>query len=120
MNKRIRTATQKKELRKRRHGRVRSRVQGTHERPRLSVHRSNRAVRVQIIDDDKMETLVAASSVGSPKSGTVEVARDVGERVAKEALKKNITTVVFDRGGFNYHGKVKAVAEGARQGGLVF
>ncbi|AEB12445.1 50S ribosomal protein L18 [Marinithermus hydrothermalis] len=90
-------------------------------RLRLSVHRSLKHIYAQIIDDEKGHTLVASSSLALKLSGTkTEVARKVGEDIAKKALEKGITKVVFDRGPFKYHGRVKALAEGAREGGLEF
>jgi large subunit ribosomal protein L18 len=105
----------------RRHRRVRKRVVGTSTRPRLSVHRSNRHIYAQIIDDFAGTTVAAASSLsasgdGDPKS----VARSVGEEIAAKAKDAGITKVAFDRGGFLYHGRVQALAEGAREGGLDF
>ena len=105
-----------------RHTRVRGKVSGTAERPRLSVFRSEKNIYAQIIDDVAGNTLVAASSVekdfgpGSNK----EAARKVGKLVAERAVAKGIEEVVFDRGGYIYHGRVKELAEGAREGGLKF
>ena len=105
-----------------RHARVRGKISGTAERPRLSVFRSEKNIYAQIIDDVAGNTLVAASSVekdfgpGSNK----EAARKVGKLVAERAVAKGIEEVVFDRGGYIYHGRVKALAEGAREGGLKF
>ena len=105
-----------------RHNRVRGKISGTAERPRLSVFRSEKNIYAQIIDDVAGNTLVAASSVekdfgpGSNK----EAARKVGKLVAERALAKGIEEVVFDRGGYIYHGRVKELAEGAREGGLKF
>ena len=111
------------EVRKIRHERVRKKISGTADRPRLCVYRSNAHIYAQIIDDVAGNTLVAASSVekdfelsGSNKEG----ARAVGKLVAERALQKGIEEVVFDRGGYIYHGRVKALAEGAREGGLKF
>ncbi|MCL6548104.1 MAG: 50S ribosomal protein L18 [Alicyclobacillus sp.] len=112
--------------RKRRHARVRKRVHGTPERPRLNVYRSNKHIYAQVIDDLSGRTLVSASTVdkelaGSLASGsTVEAARKVGELVAKRALEKGLKAVVFDRGGYLYHGRVQALAEAAREAGLEF
>lgn len=106
--------------RKRRHRRIRASIEGTSERPRLSVYRSNRGVQVQLIDDQSANTLVSASSVKDTKKNPLEAAKEAGSRLAKEAVKKGIKNVVFDRGGFAYHGRVKMVAEGAREGGLNF
>lgn len=111
--------TTKKQLRKRRHARVRGRVTGSSSRPRLAVFRSNTGVYAQVIDDSKGVTLVSASS--RALSGTpVERARAVGTEIAKRAQEKGIASVVFDRGGFAYAGAVRALAEGARSGGLAF
>ena len=115
----------KKEKRVRRHTRIRSQVKGTAERPRLSVFRSNRFVWAQIIDDVLGQTLAAAGSKESKTQGTKREtpkgeAEAVGEALAKRAAEKKITRVVFDRGGYRYHGRVRAVAEGARKGGLEF
>ena len=113
--------------RKRSHLRVRKNIQGTAERPRLSVYKSLRFVYAQVIDDKTGRTLAQANSSeadlksGLEKStGSVEAAKAVGEAVAERAKAQGIEKVVFDRGGFIYHGKIKAVAEGAREKGLVF
>ncbi|MDD5738399.1 MAG: 50S ribosomal protein L18 [Candidatus Pacebacteria bacterium] len=133
----------KQQKRIRRHNRVRAKVKGTAKTPRLCVFRSNQHITAQIIDDEKGKTIVfatdkekskiksarksSASSVagGSQKSekeltGKIVLAFDVGKEIAKLAQEKKIKQVVFDRGGFNYHGRVKALADGAREGGLVF
>lgn len=108
----------------RRHQRVRKNISGTTERPRLNVFRSLSNIYAQIIDDTNGTTLVSASSLdkefGGKISGNCEGAKAVGELVAKRALEKGIKTVVFDRGGYVYHGRVAALAEGAREGGLEF
>ena len=107
-----------------RHKRVRNNIYGTSSIPRLNVFRSNMHIYAQIIDDDKGETLVSASSIDKKlklKNGSnVEAAKQVGELIAKRALAKNIEKVVFDRGGYLYHGRVKALAEAARAAGLKF
>lgn len=111
----------KKVARLRRHARLRKRIAGTAERPRLVVSRSNRHMVAQVIDDTKGMTLVSASTIADLASfeGTkVEAAKQVGLLVAKKALEAGISQVVFDRGGNKYHGRVAAVAEGAREGGL--
>ena len=100
--------------------RVRNKVAGTAERPRMSVFRSNKQIYVQVIDDDAQKTLVAASSLGLEKMNKSEQAAKVGELVAKKALEAGISTVVFDRNGYLYHGRVKAVADAAREAGLKF
>ena len=107
----------------RRHTRVRGKVSGTAERPRLNVYRSLNHIYAQIIDDVKGVTLVAASSVEKDfgmTGGNKEAAKKVGEMIVKRAAEKGITDVVFDRGGYIYHGRVKELAEGAREGGLKF
>ena len=106
-----------------RHARVRGKISGTAECPRLNVFRSNSNISAQLIDDVKGVTLVAASSVEKDfgeTSGNCEEARKVGQLVAKRALEKGIEVCVFDRGGYVYHGRVKELAEGAREGGLKF
>lgn len=109
----------KRNSRNKRHVRIRARVKGTTERPRLSVYRSNTSVYVQIIDDTVGQTLAAADS--RAQSGTKqEKAEAVGTAVAQAAVAAGITAVVFDRGGFQYHGTIKAVADGARSAGLEF
>ena len=100
--------------------RVRNKISGTTERPRMSVFRSNKQLYVQIINDETASTLVAASSLGMEAMPKKEQAAKVGELVAQKALEAGITTVVFDRNGYLYHGRVKEVAEGARKGGLKF
>ena len=112
--------------RKRRHLRVRNRIEGTAARPRLNVYRSNKHIYAQVIDDVTGNTVVSASTVDKELSsevqsgGNVEAARKVGELVAKRAIEKGITTVVFDRGGYLYHGRVQALADAARAAGLQF
>lgn len=110
-------------LRAKRHLRVRSKISGTPDCPRLDVFRSNKNIYAQIIDDTQGVTLVSASSLEKDFGGNgsnKEAAKKVGELVAKRALEKGIENVVFDRGGFVYHGRVAAVAEGARECGLKF
>jgi large subunit ribosomal protein L18 len=109
----------------RRHRRVRKKVHGTAARPRLAVHRSNKHISVQVIDDDSGRTLAAASSTETDQraagsGGSVAAAERVGALVAERAKAAGVTTVVFDRGGFAYHGRVAAIAEAARNGGLEF
>ena len=113
----------KKTSRARRHLRVRKKVFGTPERPRLSVYRSEKNIYAQIIDDVNAVTLVSASSLDkdfSAKGGNKEGAKAVGEFVAKKALEKGVNEVVFDRGGYVYHGRVQQLAESAREAGLKF
>lgn len=106
--------------RKRRQARIHRRVLGTSKRPRLSVFRSGKHIYAQLIDDEKEGTLVSASDLKIKKGTKMEKALSVGEELAKEALKKKIKKVVFDRSGFSYHGRVEVLAEGARKGGLEF
>lgn len=112
------------EVRKARHTRVRNKVSGTSDIPRLNVFRSNNNIFAQIIDDTKGVTLVSASSIDKDlklkNGGNVEAATKVGELIAKRAKKAKISNVVFDRGGYLYHGRVKALAEAARENGLNF
>ena len=100
--------------------RIRGRVSGNAERPRMSVFRSNKAIYVQLIDDLTGKTLVSASSKGIEEGTKSEIAAKVGELVAKKALEAGIETVVFDRNGYLFHGRVKSLADGARKGGLKF
>ncbi len=112
-----------RQARIRRHKRVRKNVQGTAERPRLVVFRSNRGIEAQLVDDIAGKTLAAASSLHLKKSfkgNKRDQAAEVGKAVAAAAKKAGIDEVVFDRGGYLYHGRVKALAEGAREGGLKF
>jgi large subunit ribosomal protein L18 len=113
---------QKVKGRKRRHQRVRKKVRGSTARPRLSVFRSSRHVYAQLIDDTTGRTLVAASTMeADARSGatsTVDAAKSVGQRLGERAKAGGVSQVVFDRGGFRYHGRVAAVAEGAREAGL--
>ena len=121
-------AAEIKDARTRRHERIRKKVAGTTERPRLSVYRSLSHMYAQIIDDFKGSTIAAASSLdkelkGKDKKsgkGNISAAKQVGELIAKKALKKGIKKVVFDRGGYLYHGRVKALADAARENGLEF
>ncbi|XP_021774711.1 50S ribosomal protein L18, chloroplastic [Chenopodium quinoa] len=118
----------RREDRTARHVRIRKKVEGTPERPRLCVFRSNKHLYVQVIDDTKMHTLASAStmqkliseSIDYSSGPTIEVAQKVGEIIAKNCLEKGITKVAFDRGGYPYHGRVKALADAAREHGLVF
>ena len=116
----------KSEVRVKKHDRMRNHLAGTAERPRLAVFRSNNHMYAQIIDDTVGNTLVAASTMEKDvkdsleKTNNVEAATAVGTAIAKKALEKGITTVVFDRGGFIYHGKIQALADAAREAGLQF
>lgn len=112
----------KNKTRQRRHMRVRNKISGTAECPRLNVYRSNKNIYAQVIDDVAGVTLVSASTLDSEVSGNTktEQAASVGEIVAKRAVEKGIKEVVFDRGGYLYHGRVEALAEAARENGLDF
>lgn len=117
------TKINRKEEKDRRHKRVRAKVSGTPECPRLAVNRSNKNIRVQVIDDVNKVTLVSVSTLDKEiktKKANIEAATEVGTAIAKKALAKKIENVVFDRGGYIYHGVVKAVAEAAREAGLKF
>ena len=115
---------QKNEARQKRHRRVRKKVRGTAVRPRLTVFRSSRHVYAQVIDDVSGRTIVSASTVEAEAKGgataTVDAAKAVGKRIGERAKAAGIGAVVFDRGGFRYHGRVAAVADGARESGLEF
>ena len=116
-----RTDSNKQRLK--RHVRVRSKISGTAERPRLAVYRSNANISAQIIDDVNKVTLVSASTLEKAfegNGGNKEAARQVGKTIAERAAAKGITEVVFDRGGYLYHGRVSELAEGARESGLKF
>ncbi len=111
------------DARRRRHLRVRKQVRGTAARPRLAVYRSNRYIYAQVIDDDAGTTIVAASSreqALADKGLTVDTAKEVGTLLAARAVDAGVSAVVFDRGGYPYHGRVKALADAAREGGLKF
>ena len=113
----------KKAMRLHRHVRVRGKISGTPERPRLNVFRSNANIYAQLIDDVNGVTLVSANTLEKDFEGTtgnIEAAKKVGQIVAQRALEKGINEVVFDRNGYLYHGRVAALAEGAREGGLQF
>jgi large subunit ribosomal protein L18 len=111
-------ASLKRAARVRRHQRVRKHVEGTPKRPRLAVYRSNRHIYVQLVDDEAAKTLVAASDLTIGEGDKEDRAKKVGQAIAERAKSMGIDRVVFDRGGRLYHGRVKAVAEGAREGGL--
>ena len=115
--------TNRKLEREKRHARVRNKVSGTAERPRLCVYKSNSNIYAQIIDDVAGNTLVSASTLDKEvktKKSNIEAAKEVGTLIAKRAVSKNIKTVVYDRSGYIYHGVVKELAEAAREGGLEF
>lgn len=113
-------------IRKRRHLRIRRNITGTNERPRLNVFRSSKHIYAQLIDDVNGKTIVSASTVDKDlkdqvnNGGSVEAAKLVGELIAKRALEKGYENIIFDRGGYIYHGRVKALAESAREAGLQF
>ena len=109
-------------IRKRIHARIRSKVSGTAERPRLSVHRSVAHIYAQVIDDSKGVTLASASSLALKlkTGGNVAAATEIGKAVAEKALAAGVKKVVFDRGGYLYHGRIKALADAAREAGLEF
>lgn len=112
---------QRERVRLKRHRRVRRRISGTPERPRLVVHRSLRNVSAQLVDDMSATTILGVTSLGLELEGAkIEQARETGREIARRAKEQGITRVVFDRGGYLYHGRVQALAEGAREGGLEF
>jgi len=114
-------ALTKEQSRKRIHHRIRKKIKGTAEKPRLAIYRSNKAIYAQLIDDINAHTIAAASSIECGATGAkVEQAKAVGKLIAEKASSSNISAVVFDRGGYLYHGRVKALAEGAREAGLAF
>ncbi|KAM0951286.1 putative ribosomal protein L18 [Dioscorea sansibarensis] len=121
-------AVTRRQNRDARHQRVRKKVEGTPERPRLCVFRSNKHLYVQVIDDTKMHTIASASTMQKPisqefdySSGpTIEAAKKVGEAIAKSCLEEGISKVAFDRGGYPYHGRIEALADSARENGLQF
>jgi len=116
------TKTKRNEIRQRIHVRIREKLSGTGERPRLNVYRSLNHIYAQLIDDQKGETLAAASTLEakSKNGGNIAAAKEIGKAVAEKAVKLGIKKVVFDRGGFLYHGRVKALADAARAAGLEF
>jgi large subunit ribosomal protein L18 len=114
------TLTQRNEIRKRIHARIRRKVSGTAERPRLSVHRSLNHIYAQVIDDVNGVTLASASTIKAKTGGNIAAAREIGRAVAEAAQAKGVKKVVFDRGGYLYHGRVKALADAAREAGLEF
>jgi len=113
---------QRNEIRQRVHFRIRQKMEGTTERPRLNVYRSLNHIYAQVIDDAKGETLVSASTLAAKvkAGGNVAAAKEVGKMVAERAIEKGIKKVVFDRGGYLYHGRIKALADSAREAGLEF
>ncbi len=116
----LKTKNRKVIQRARRHGRIRSRIHGTAERPRLSVFKSNKFLYVQLIDDVTGKTLAAASTKDMKEKTMLAKAGGLGKKIAELGKGKKITTIVFDRGGYVYTGRVKAIADAAREGGLIF
>jgi len=116
------TQTKRNEIRGRIHTRIREKLSGTAQRPRLNVYRSLNHIYAQVVDDQKGETLVSASSLALKlkSGGNVAAAKEIGKAVAEKAVAKGIKKVVFDRGGYLYHGRVKALADAAREAGLEF
>ena len=114
------TQTKRNAIRQRIHQRIRRKLAGTGERPRLNVYRSLNHIYAQVIDDQKGETLVSASSIKLKNGGNVAAAKEIGKAVAELAVQQGIKRVVFDRGGYLYHGRVKALADAARAAGLEF
>ena len=114
------TQTKRNEIRKRIHARIREKVSGTTARPRLNVYRSLNHIYAQVIDDQQCVTLVSASTIKMKNGGNVAAAREIGKAVAEAAVAKGVKRVVFDRGGYLYHGRVKALADAARAAGLEF
>jgi len=116
------TQNKRNAIRQRIHSRIRAKLSGTGERPRLNVYRSLNHIYAQIIDDQKGETIVSASSLASKQKtgGNVASAKEIGKTIAEAAVAKGVKRVVFDRGGYLYHGRVKALADAAREAGLEF
>jgi large subunit ribosomal protein L18 len=116
------TQTKRNEIRQRIHSRIREKLAGTGERPRLNIYRSLNHIYAQVIDDQKGETLVSASTLQmkAKTGGNIAAAKEIGKAIAEQAVAKGIKRVVFDRGGYLYHGRVKAIADAAREAGLEF
>jgi len=114
------TQTKRNAIRQRIHDRIRRKLAGTTERPRLNVYCSLNHIYAQVIDDQKGETLVSASTIKMKTGGNVAAAKEIGKTVAELAVKQGIKKVVFDRGGYLYHGRIKALADAAREAGLEF
>jgi large subunit ribosomal protein L18 len=114
------TQTKRNAIRQRIHARIRAKLSGTGERPRLNVYRSLNHIYAQVIDDQNGVTLVSASTIKLKTGGNVAAAREIGKAVAELAVQKGIKKVVFDRGGYLYHGRIKALADAAREAGLEF
>ena len=114
------TQTKRNETRQRVHARVRAKISGTSERPRLNVFRSLNHIYAQLIDDQKGITIVSASSIKLKTGGNIAAAKEIGKTIAGLAIEKGVKKVVFDRGGYLYHGRIKALADAAREAGLDF
>jgi large subunit ribosomal protein L18 len=114
------TQNKRNEIRQRIHSRIRQKMAGTAERPRLNVYRSTNHIYAQVIDDQNGQTLVAASTIKLKTGGNVASAKEIGKTIAELAVSKGIKKVVFDRGGYLYHGRIKALADAAREAGLEF
>ena len=114
------TEAKRNQIRQRIHARIRAKLAGTGERPRLNVYRSLNHIYAQVIDDQTGQTLVSASSIKLKTGGNVAAAKEIGKAVAEKAAEKGIKKVVFDRGGYLYHGRIKALADAAREAGLEF
>jgi large subunit ribosomal protein L18 len=114
------TQTKRNAIRQRIHNRIRAKLSGTGERPRLNVYRSLNHIYAQVIDDQKGETLVSASTIKGKTGGNIAAAKEIGKAVAEAAVQQGIKKVVFDRGGYLYHGRIKALADAAREAGLEF
>ena len=114
------TQTKRNEIRKRIHARIRRKLAGTAERPRLNVYRSVSHIYAQVIDDAAGVTIASASTIKTKTGGNVAAAKEIGKTIAELAKEKGVTKVVFDRGGYLYHGRIKALADAAREAGLEF
>ena len=114
------TQTKRNAIRQRIHARIRAKLSGTGDRPRLNVYRSLNHIYAQVIDDQNGVTLVSASTIKMKTGGNVAAAKEIGKAVAEAAVKQGIKKVVFDRGGYLYHGRIKALADAAREAGLEF
>ena len=114
------TETKRNAIRQRIHARILAKLSGTGERPRLNVYRSLNHIYAQVIDDQTGQTLVSASSIKLKTGGNIASAKEIGKAVAEKAVEKGIKKVVFDRGGYLYHGRIKALADAAREAGLEF
>ena len=114
------TQTKRNAIRQHIHARIRAKLSGTEQRPRLNVYRSLNNIYAQVIDDQTGTTLVSASTIKLKTGGNIAAAKEIGKEVAEKAVEKGIKKVVFDRGGYLYHGRIKALADAAREAGLEF